>query len=190
MTRFWWVRHGPTKADGLIGWTDVPADLSDTDRVARLAAYLPDAPVISSDLLRAAATADAILGDRRRLDHDPDLRELHFGAWEARPFKDLFAEAGEELRLFYDAPGDTRPPAGESWNDITARVTVAVDRLLSGHGGTDVIVVAHMGTILTQVQRALGLSAHDTLAHRIDNLSVTRIRFDGGWQAEAINHLP
>ena len=43
----------------MIGWTDLPADLSDTARIARLSNYLPHAPVISSDLSRARDTAPA-----------------------------------------------------------------------------------------------------------------------------------
>lgn len=39
--RLWWVRHGPTHAKTFIGWTDRPADLSDTAALARLAAFLP-----------------------------------------------------------------------------------------------------------------------------------------------------
>lgn len=56
MTRLWLIRHGPTHAKGMVGWTDLPADLSDTAQIARLRAALPDAPVVSSDLLRAVQT--------------------------------------------------------------------------------------------------------------------------------------
>ncbi|MDZ4137070.1 MAG: histidine phosphatase family protein, partial [Paracoccaceae bacterium] len=52
MTRFHWVRHGPTHAKAMIGWTDLPADLSDHPAIARLTAFLPDAAgVVSSDLI-------------------------------------------------------------------------------------------------------------------------------------------
>ena len=37
MTRLWWVRHGPTHAKAMVGWRDLPADLSDTAALARLA---------------------------------------------------------------------------------------------------------------------------------------------------------
>ena len=61
MTRFWWVRHGPTHRKDLVGWTDADADLSDVGALGRLSAHLPaGAPVISSDLIRCRATADAI----------------------------------------------------------------------------------------------------------------------------------
>ena len=32
----WWVRHGPTHRKEMVGWSDVPADLSDTAALARL----------------------------------------------------------------------------------------------------------------------------------------------------------
>jgi len=38
ITRFWWIRHGPTHAKGMVGWRDIPADLSDVAGLARLEA--------------------------------------------------------------------------------------------------------------------------------------------------------
>lgn len=188
--RLWWVRHGPTHARTMIGWTDAPADLGDTARLARLSAHLPaGAPVVSSDLARAVATADAIARDRPRLPHDPDLREIHFGAWEDRSFTDVQSADPDLLFAFWDSPGTVAPPGGESWDALAARVGRAADRLAaSGHA--EIIVVAHFGAILTQLQRALGVPAKEVLAHHIENLSVTRLSRDGGWRAEAINHLP
>ncbi|MDF0595499.1 histidine phosphatase family protein [Psychromarinibacter halotolerans] len=190
MTRLWWIRHGPTHAKGMIGWTDLPADLSDTARIARLSAYLPDAPVVSSDLSRARDTADALRGDRPRLDADPALREMHFGDWEGQRADRMPPEQAAALRAFHESPGTVPAPGGESWNALSARVSDAADRLARTHRGGDVIVVAHMGVILTQVQRALRLSAYETLAIRIAPLSVTRLTLDGGWRASEINHEP
>lgn len=189
-TRFWWVRHGPTGAQGMVGWTDLPADLSDAARIARLSAYLPQgAALASSDLVRAVSTADALAAaGRRRLAPDPDLRELHFGDWEMQRYDEIDEAL---LRPFYDSPGPTCAPGGESWDQIRARVFAAVDRLLHSHAGGDVIVVSHLGAILTQVQRALDLPARDAFARRIEPLSVTRVVHEAGrWRLEAIDHRP
>lgn len=190
MTRITWVRHGPTHANSMVGWSDLPADLSDRAQLERLRALLPDAAlVISSDLSRAVTTADAIAAPHTRLPHDPDLRELHFGAWELETF-DTAVEP-ERLRRFWEEPGDLSAPGGESWNDISARVTRATERLITAHPGREIIVVAHFGAILTQVQRALGLTAYQAFAHKIDNLSVTTLRHEAGqWHAERINQVP
>lgn len=190
MSRIFWVRHGPTHAKTMVGWSDLAADLGDAPRLARLTAHLPPAaPVVSSDLRRAAATAAAIAGERPRLPHEPALREIHFGEWELRAFGTIPDQA--RLRAFWDRPGAVRPPGGESWHELRARVDAAVTRLTAAHPGRDIIAVAHMGPILTQVQRALAIGAHEAFGHRIDTLSVTELRLTrSGWRAVAINHCP
>ena len=191
MTRFFWVRHGPTHAKSMIGWTDLPADLSDTAALTRLCAHLPAAAItISSDLIRATATADAICPGRR-LPHDPALRELNFGAWEQRTFADIDAESPALIRAFWDEPGTVSPPGGESWNSLTQRVWTATDRLTAAHPGATFIVVAHFGAILAALQRALNIPAVQAFAHKIDNLSVTELTLAAeGWQVGRINHRP
>ncbi|MCA0871052.1 histidine phosphatase family protein [Seohaeicola saemankumensis] len=192
MTRLHLVRHGPTHAKSMVGWSDLPADLSDTAALARLSDHLPDrARLISSDLSRAAATADAIQAGRTRLPHDPALREINFGAWELRRFKDIEAEDPDRIRAYWTTPGDVRPPGGESWHEVCARVDAAVDALIAAHTGDDLIIVAHFGVILTQVQRALRMDADQAFGHKIDNLSVTELtRGSNGWQVGRINHNP
>ena len=188
MTRFWLVRHGPTHAKTMVGWTDLPADLSDTAALARLDAHLPpDALVVSSDLSRAVATADA-LGPRHRLPHDPSLREMHFGRWETRAFAEIEAETPDLIRAFWEEPGDVRPPDGESWNDLTIRIWAALDRLQGM--APDIVVVAHFGPIVAALQRAEGLSPEAAFGHRIDNLSVTRLTYGPPHQVFSINHRP
>ena len=183
-----WVRHGPTGAKGMLGHLDRTADLSDRAALARLSAALPpDAPIASSDLVRATATADAIAQGRPRLGPDPRLREMDFGAWDGLGVDDI--EDQERLHAFWDEPGLVSPPGGESWDALVARVDPAVDALIA-LALPHVIVVAHMGVILTQVQRALRVSARDAFGYRIDPLSVTRIDTAGPWHAEAINLAP
>lgn len=185
------VRHGPTHAKSMVGWTDLPADLSDTEALARLSDHLPlNAPLISSDLSRAVATADALAHpSRHRLPHDPALRELHFGAWEMRGFAEVEAEDPERIRAFWERPGDVRPPGGESWNEVLARVGAALDRL-APHG-PELIVVCHFGAILAAMQLCLRLTAEQAFSHRIDNLSVTELRLGrDGWDEIRVNHRP
>ncbi|VAW00811.1 Phosphoglycerate mutase family protein [hydrothermal vent metagenome] len=190
MSRIFWIRHGPTHAKELIGWSDIPADLSDVGRIARLSAHLPkEALVVSSDLIRASATADAIGAGRARLPHDRDLREIHFGDWEMQRFDTVADQA--KLRAFWENPGDAHPPGGESWNQVTARVDGAIARLQAANPGQDIIAVAHFGVILTQVQQALRVGAYEAFSHKINNLSVTELHWQkDGWHAEKINHLP
>lgn len=191
MTRLFWVRHGPTHARAMIGWTDLPADLTDSTALDRLRAHLPTRAVtVSSDLIRATATADAIC-PARRLPHDPALREIHFGGWEARTFAEVEAEAPEHIRAFWDRPGTVRAPGGEGWDDLTQRVWAATDRLIAAHAGGDLVIVCHFGAILAALQRALAIPAVEAFGHRIDNLSVTELSMTPqGWQVGRINYRP
>lgn len=193
MTRLWLIRHGPTHARVILGRTDLPADLSDLVSLDALRAALPAAPIVSSDLKRAVATADALQGARPRLPHEPALREFDFGEWDGRAHN---AIDGPELRSFFDDPGAQRAPGGESWNDVSARVAAALDRLAGGLSGQfagppDLIVVAHMGTILTMWARATGLRPLDALAQTVPPLSLTRIDMEpGGMVARTAGRMP
>lgn len=185
---WFWVRHGPTHAKAMIGWTDLPADLSDTAKLARLEATLPkDALVVSSDLVRAVATADAVQGARTRLPHMEALREMHFGAWEGLTHSEAEALDRDRIFAFWDQPGDVAPPEGEAWNALRARVDGAVATLDAALPPGPIIAVAHFGVILTQVQAALGIGAREVFAQKIENLSLTHI---SGGKPLQINRVP
>ena len=191
MSRFWLVRHGPTHAKAMVGWSDIPADLSDHAQIARLNACLPDLPVVSSDLSRAVATADC-LAPRLRLPHRPALREIHFGAWEMKTYAEAEQTDPHMIRAFWEKPGPSRAPQGESWDDLTARISAALTDL--SQQAEEMIIVAHFGAILAAVQLAGGLTATEVLRHKIDNLSVTRIDLGSGPpgadKVQLINHIP
>ena len=189
MRRVWLVRHGPTGAKGMCGWTDLAADISDLAALGRLEQALPPVPVVSSDLSRAVATADAIAGHRSRLSHEPDLREMHFGAWEMRTHLEAEAQDAALARALWAEPGDVAPPGGESWNALRARVEGALDRLLGDM--PELIAVCHFGPILTALQRARGITALEVFGQRIEPLSLTVLAEHGGvWSVEAVNQRP
>lgn len=190
MTRFFWLRHGPTHQKALTGWRDVPADLSQTDLIAKIRAELPaDARLISSDLLRASTTADALSSGQTRLPADPNLREINFGVWDGLLPAEVEARDPELIRAYWTYPGAVRAPEGECWDDTSARVEAAAQRLATGG---NVIVVAHLGTILTQVARAAGETAQQVIRHHLQPLSLTEILWhsDGRREVVRLNHLP
>ncbi|WP_071673892.1 histidine phosphatase family protein [Nioella nitratireducens] len=192
MTTWHWVRHGPTHEKTFVGWRDVPADLSDTAQVARLDAALPrPALLIASDLIRASATADVLGEGRTRLPDAHGLREFDFGAWDGLHFTEVSARDPDLSRRYWEDPGEVAAPEGESWNAAANRVRAVVDALNAVYPKAHIVAVAHIGVILTQVQRASGGSAYAALGHKIDNLSVTRLAHESGtWRVEAINHRP
>jgi len=193
-TRLWFVRHGPTQSKAAVGWSDIPADLSDLAALKRLSSHLPaQATIISSDLIRASATADAIQGGRNRLPNSAILREMNFGDWDGQLFPDIAKSDPETSRKFWESPGATSPPNGESWYNLSARISSAVDEIITDHGVGDIVIVGHFAAILTALQRASGMSAKAAFSFKIDNLSVTRLDYlhaSQSWRVHGVNHLP
>ncbi|NCX06556.1 MAG: histidine phosphatase family protein [Rhodobacteraceae bacterium] len=108
------IRHAPTHRKSMVGWSDVDADFSDTDRFDALNAFLPQpANLVSSDLRRTVGTADRLATGRQRLEHCPKLREINFGDWELKTFAEIQETHAEDIRAFYETPGTLTAPNGE-----------------------------------------------------------------------------
>lgn len=189
MTRFWLVRHGPTHEKAITGWRDVPADLSDLAALARLSAYLPEnAALVSSDLLRCVATADAIAQSRRRLAPRASLREFDFGRWDGKTFAEVDAMDPDLCRRFWEGDPSATPPDGESWDMVSKRVSGSLIDLAEQQPETDIIVVGHMGMIMTMIGLC-GFRPFEAMGHTIDTLSVTDMTYDGTtWRIGSVNH--
>ena len=192
MNRWFWLRHGPTHQKVLTGQRDVPADLTNKEQIQRLNAYLPrPALIFSSDLVRASATADTLTSGRGSVTIAPDIREFDFGDWDGKHFSEIAKENPTLSRTYWETPGDVAPPNGESWNMVSARVWDFISRTEAEHSGRDIIAVAHIGVILTVLQRALSTTPYKALSHDIAPLSVTEIHnTPDGWSTRSINHLP
>jgi broad specificity phosphatase PhoE len=68
-------------------------------------------------------------------------------------------------------------------------VTTSLHHLAQQHKSADIIVVGHMGMIMTMIAQCGG-TPYQAMGHKIDNLSVTDMRFSlQGWQIGTINYL-
>jgi len=100
-------------------------------------------------------------------------------------------DAPDHVAAFWDRPGEVRPPGGESWLDLVARVSTTLDRTAAMAGGRPLVAVAHMGVIMTQLAQALGAAPEGVFQQPIDPLSVTRFRRTGTrLEVFEINHRP
>lgn len=200
-TRWWWIRHAPVVGpnEHIYGQRDLEANCSDRALFEGLAAMLPDnAVLITSDLRRTMQTADAIgaaglaLPDATR---DPAMREQHLGAWQGLRRDEFARERHHGPGQFWLAPAFERPPEGESFVDLIARVAPAVAHHTDAHAGRDIICVAHGGTIRAALAVALGLDPERVLAFTVANCSVTRLDHihdeNGGgvWRVAMVNRL-
>ena len=142
------VRHGESEwnADGRVQGQADP-ELSDAGRaqalrLAPLVRSLKPTMVVSSDLRRAADTAQ-ILTDAPTTP-DRRWRECAMGDWTGRDTVELYAEPQGRFAAWRDGHAD--PPGGERWSDMCDRVADAA-RELRASGVARALVVTHGGAI-------------------------------------------
>jgi alpha-ribazole phosphatase len=197
-TRWWWIRHAPVpNSVRIYGQEDVDCDCSSQEVFAALANELPrDAVWLTSNLTRTQKTAAAILAAMKHAAETvevADFAEQHLGEWQGQVRADFFANRDRSRYPFWFGPADERPPGGESFAEVCARVAPAIERLNREHAGKNIVAVAHGGSIRAALSHTLGLDPDAALAFVIDNCSVTRIDHmepSGVWRVVAVNHRP
>ena len=199
VTRWIFIRHAPVRAGGVIyGNTDVSADCSDARAFAALAAALPPGAVwLTSQLSRTVETALAI-GDGGyalpELVTDARFGEQDFGEWHGLTHDVLAAAQGDTYHRFWRAPAAHRPPGGESFMEVIARVGAALTEWTARYAGRDIVCACHGGTIRAALAHALDLAPERALQIMADSLSRTAVDyvaptvgFDGAWRVRAVN---
>lgn len=197
------VRHGETRQHAepmFIGQYDVP--LSDEGRVQAEAAAreitalmaedveaemlgmdkfgkepMPAIErIYSSDLQRAAETADIIAGRINeafpqlaemsggpiQVKQDAGLREISLGPWDGRPIREVAEEYPEE----YERRGKDifafKMRGVESFYDMQYRVKAAFRNILRNDDAKDIIIIAHSGVIRALENAIKGCSVSDS----------------------------
>ena len=75
------------------------------------------------------------------------MREMDFGAWENRGFKELEDQYGALLQRFWQSPVGICPPGGEPFDAFAERVTEGWKVWLDNVSGERRLLVAHGGVI-------------------------------------------
>lgn len=120
---------------------------------------------------------------------DDRLQELDQGEWTNQP------------RTLYDDPdikremarlgSDFAPPGGESMNTVYERTAAFMGSLTSPtptESSRHIWVHTHGVVIKTYVGKLLGWTHEQTYKTPIDNVSLTRLAYDGYWRVEFVNH--
>lgn len=170
------LRHPkPLVAAGICyGSSDVAVDPAEHAEVCRrLLPILPKLPgvlpVYASPLRRCADLAARL--DSTRLQLDARLMEMHFGAWEMRPWD---AIDRHEIDAWAADVAGYRPGGGETVLEMAARVSDFYTDLVSS-GDATAMVVCHAGTIRLLLARQQGLSI-DAMARQA-GASANRIQY-------------
>jgi 2,3-bisphosphoglycerate-dependent phosphoglycerate mutase len=158
-----------------------PRGIAQAERLARRLARERIGRVLSSDLARAAATAEHL---RRAtgapLSFDPLLHERNFGDLRGTPYAELGFDMFEP---------DYAPPNGESWPVFHARVDRAWARVQEVAAMTDghLAVVTHGLVCRSLAARHLVLPDGESAPERWDNTSLTIVDCPAPWHVRLLN---
>ncbi|MBU3078688.1 histidine phosphatase family protein [Sphingomonas quercus] len=179
------MRHGPTARPGrMLGRTDWPATPEGISDCVAQAAGLAFDHILTSDLVRAKACADAIgraQGIAVRV--DPRWRELDFGAWEGLGAAEVDAGA---LARFWADPDACPPPGGERWSSLTARIAAA----LADRPGGPLLIVTHGGAMRAALMHLTGFGLEQARAFDLPCGAVISLRLWPGSPAQIIALRP
>ncbi len=170
------VRHGRTAlnaAGRLQGRVDEPLDALGLEQATRVATRLKgllsdDDLVVSSPLVRARATADAI---GRSVEVDERWIEMSYGVFDGVPQADVAPAVWAAWR----ADPHFAPDGGESLAAVTERVHAACDELRDRAQGRRIVVVSHVSPIKAAIAWALGTDPSTSWRMHLDTAAITRI---------------
>jgi probable phosphoglycerate mutase len=137
--------------------------------------------IVSSDLTRAAMTAEAIRAVTGvPIGLDPDLQERNYGDVRGLPYAEVAADIL--------AP-DYEPPGGERWAEFHIRVERAWSRIAprAGDGNGNLAVVTHGLVCYSLARHHLQLPAGTEAPLRWGNTSVTIIDIQPPWPVRLLN---
>lgn len=189
------IRHGETDwnaAQRYQGHGLVPLNARGRAQAQALAGRLAAGPVIaglvSSDLPRAAETADIVgvalgLAPRRHA----GLREIDVGVWAGLTPAEVRQRFPEHRAAYDRDPVHTARLGGESYAQVRRRSVAALSEIAAAADGT-VALVSHGGTIRVVLCHVLGLDLAHINRLWIDNCAICEVRRRGGvWSVARIN---
>ena len=157
-------RHGRTRwnaAGRAQGQTDIGLDdlgRAQAAAAAPILASLGPTAIVSSDLSRAADTADVLAKlTGLAVTRDPAFREIDFGEREGLTWAESYERFPEEMRRWW-AGEDVRISGGETRSETAERFSDALTGYVAAMGDNDTLVVAsHGGAMRVGACRFLGL---------------------------------
>ncbi len=190
-TVFYLIRHGESLANRegrLCGQTDLdlsPRGRRQARRTAGKFRSIPVDAVLSSDLLRAVHTAEAVAKLKGLpVQTEPGFREIFVGHWEGQPAADVAAREPEALAAWRRELKNV--PDGETIRELCGRVRAALDRAAAQYAGKTVVIATHAMPILVLTCVFSGRPLEEAVKiPPAENASVTKIVLDeDGWHLE------
>jgi broad specificity phosphatase PhoE len=187
-------RHGtrrfPDERSYVYGWTDYPLSPLGKEQAKHIGAALSSIRfdrVISSDLSRAAETADIVAASQpppaREVERDPELREINMGEWDGKAvaeikenYVDIFRERGLDL-------ANVAAPGGETFVRLRERGMKAFERITrsseasSPEGLSKILLVAHGAFMWSIISGIFGIELGDIFRFGLDHCAIHLLEY-------------
>lgn len=195
------ARHGETVWNieaRVQGWGDSPLTETGIRQAEALADRLADIPLVavySSDLGRAASTAE-IVAKRHGLKVEtmPAFREMSWGDWEGLTWQQMeagwpdtwkaFVKKGREELTSDEEEWETTThiPGGETMAETAKRVYAGIDEIIARHPGAGdcALIVGHGGSLRMAFTHALSLRPRVHRRFHLDNTGLSCIDYPAG----------
>ncbi|HHY16170.1 MAG TPA: histidine phosphatase family protein [Firmicutes bacterium] len=199
MTTVILIRHGETlwnQERRYQGQLDSPLTEQGLRQARLTARYLQQFPldaVYSSDLARAARTAEIIAKSHGlAIETDPRLREMSFGVWEGLTRHEVVEKYPEVYYTRYHDILTTRVPGGELPAEVAQRFRTFLKERLPGHCGKTIALVSHGACLRLALAEFLEMPLRKSYCLRLSNAGVSILTYTGRkdgclWEIKCIN---
>jgi broad specificity phosphatase PhoE len=156
---------------------------------ARLGAVREITSVLTSPLLRARQTAEAVArATGAPLAVRDGLIETDFGEWEGLTFAEA-RDRDPELHAKWLGAEDVAPPGGESFAAVRKRVATELSAIVEEYEGETIVLVTHVTPIKMILRQALGGSSEILYRLHLDLACLSEVDVfpDGGMCVRLVN---
>lgn len=188
------IRHGETewnKVRKYQGHMDI--ELNDWGRqqageAAKELANLDIDYFACSDLKRARETAEIIASfHNNNIKEFKELREMNFGEWEGKGFKEIKNDYPEDFQKWIEDPIKYSPPAGETLKEFQGRVLEGFNTILE-NGFDRNAIVTHGGVIMVFLATILEMPLINYRKFEVANTGITRVNlYDNSYVLKEFN---
>jgi alpha-ribazole phosphatase len=134
---------------------------------------------IYSSLQRRAVKTAEILSQATNLDYRSieGLEEMNLGKWEGLSWTEVKEKYPVEYEQWYINRRYTKPPRGESYQDLLERVLAVIHKIIN-ENCEDVVIVTHSAVIMSIQCYITNTPFDEMMKFKTDNTSVTELDSD------------
>lgn len=176
------LRHGETTHSGFRGHLDDPLTERGWQQMQQAVQGQQGwTAILSSPLQRCRRFAEQLATERQlSLQLEPDLRELHFGAWEGCTAAELMERNSEALSRFWADPYAFTPPQAEPMTAFAQRLQQLKQRILERYTEGSLLLITHGGVMRYWLAEARGLPPSQLLQVEVPHAALCPVHWSCG----------